>query len=374
VDAEQVLAFRLARSGLAARDARTLAGAAACPASDFSRDAALLALAARHDGVTRAKYDEAVDEGDLVAAHIVRGAIHVLAPGDHALFGRALLAGDDDELGAQLGQQVQRLAAEKAFKPTEALDEVAEATTEALRGGRALDRTELHAALRERVGADLMPWCKSCKSHHVAPMLWRFAAVKAATRLDAQRRYRLGKPGRTPATAGAVERFLRFYGPSDAKGLAAWAGLAPAHAKRLWGQVADDLAEVAVGKSRLWALRADLEQLESPPAAEGIRLLPPNDPYLQTPNRPLLAPEPELRKRLFRPVASPGVVLSNGRLVGLWRVRAKGKRTEITVEKLARVARAGIEAEAQRVADLRGDAGLVLAVDWTGRPERRRSR
>ena len=112
VDAEQVLGFRLARSGLAGRDARTLAEAAACPASDFARDAALLALAARHESVTRERYGAAIDGGDLVVAHVVRGAIHVLAAVDHALYGRALIAGDDDELGVQLGRQVQRLAAD----------------------------------------------------------------------------------------------------------------------------------------------------------------------------------------------------------------------------------------------------------------------
>ena len=50
---QQILAFRLARSGLAVRDAKDLAAAAACPASDFSRDAALLAMAARLEGLTR---------------------------------------------------------------------------------------------------------------------------------------------------------------------------------------------------------------------------------------------------------------------------------------------------------------------------------
>ena len=64
---------------------------------------------------------------------VVRGAIHALAPDDHALYGRALIARDDDELGAQLGQQVQRLAAEKGFAPTDALEEVADATKDALR-------------------------------------------------------------------------------------------------------------------------------------------------------------------------------------------------------------------------------------------------
>ena len=57
MDADQVLAFRLARSGLAGRRARGLADAAACPASDFARDAALMALAARAEGLSRASYE-----------------------------------------------------------------------------------------------------------------------------------------------------------------------------------------------------------------------------------------------------------------------------------------------------------------------------
>lgn len=58
-----MLAFRLARSGLAVRGARDLAEAAACPASDFARDAALLALAARAEGLSREAYDHAADAG-----------------------------------------------------------------------------------------------------------------------------------------------------------------------------------------------------------------------------------------------------------------------------------------------------------------------
>jgi len=106
----------------------------------------------------------------------------------------------------------------------------------------------------------------------------------------------------------------------------------------------------------------DAAELDSPPKAKGVRLVPPGDPYLQEPNRPLLAPDSVLRKRLFRPLASPGAVLRDGRLAGLWRVKAKGKKAEITVEKLERIARAAIEEEVQRVADLRGasDALLVL--------------
>jgi hypothetical protein len=359
VDADQVLAFRLARSGLAARDAPGLAAAAACPASDFTRDAALLALGARAEDVTRDAYAAAVDAGDVIVAHVIRGAIHALAPGDFARYGRALVARDDDELGVQLGQQMQRLAAEHGFAPTTALDDVAAATQDALKGGRALDKVELHQALRERVDAAYMPWCKGCQSHHVAPMLWRYATVKAGARLDAERRYRSGKPGRAPAASDAVRRFLHFYGPAKPGDFADWAGLAKPHAKRLWDDVADELTAVDGG----WLLAGDADALTSPPDAAGIRFLPPGDPYLQKPNRPLLLPDPELRKRFFRPVASPGALLLDGRIAGLWRAKAKGKQLELTVEPLGRLPRAPVNEEAQRVAALRGAraAKLVLA-------------
>jgi hypothetical protein len=362
VDREQVLAFRLGRAGLTARNASTLAGAAACPASDFSRDAALLALAARTAGLSREAYDEAVDGGELVVAHIVRGAIHALAPGDHALYGRALIARDDAELGAQLGRQVRRLAAEKGFSPSDALDEVALATKDALANGRRLGKNDLHQELRERVSADLMPWCKGCGSHHVAPMLWRYATVAAGVRLDSRRRYTNGSPGRTPAASEAVRRFLGFYGPARPGDFAEWAGLAKGHALRLWDEVEGQLAEVAVGRSAAWLLREDVSALESPRAAEGIRLIPPGDPYLQKPNRPLLAPDTDLRKRLFRPVASPGAVLRDGRLAGLWRMRMKGPTAELTVERLGRLRRGELEQEAQRAAELRGAVDLALVV------------
>ncbi|HEX2233169.1 MAG TPA: crosslink repair DNA glycosylase YcaQ family protein, partial [Thermoleophilaceae bacterium] len=244
-----------------------------------------------------------------------------------------------------------------------ALDEVAEATKDALASGRKLDKDELHEELRQRVRPELMPWCRSCKSHHVAPMLWRFATVKAGARLDSERRYRAGKPGRAPSASQGVRRFLGFYGPATPGDFADWAGLAKPHAKRLWDEVAGELAEVRTGKRKGSIAGEDIGALESPPAAEGIRLIPPGDPYLQKPNRPLLAPDDELRKRLFRPVASPGVVLRDGRLAGLWRVKLKGKKAEITVEKLGRLARGDLEEEAQRVAQLRGAAEAALALD-----------
>jgi hypothetical protein len=360
VHAHQVLAFRLARLGLVGRDRRPLAEAAACPASAFARDADLLAVAARHDGVTRRGYDEAIDRGELVLAHIVRGAIHVLRPVDHKVFGRALVGTTDPELVAQIGRRFGASTA-TSIAPTDALEEVTAATEDAL-GGGALTKDDLHEELRSRVRGELLPWCEGCRSHHVSPGLWRYATIKAGARLDSTRRYLLGKPERTPRAAEALRRFLRFYAPATPADFAAWAGVTGSHATRIWQRVEGELSETTVGRSKAWFLRDDAAELDAPPEAEGIRLIPPGDPYLATPNRPLLAPDAELRKRLFRPVASPGVVLSDGRLAGLWRVKARGKVAEVSVEKLGRVARAQLEPEAERIAKLRGASEAALVI------------
>jgi hypothetical protein len=209
---------------------------------------------------------------------------------------------------------------------------------------------------------DLLPWCRGCGSNHVAPMMWRYATVKAGARLDSERRYRGAKPGHAPAASEAVRRFLRFYGPAKPADFAEWAGLAKPHARRLWDEAAGDLTEVGSGKAKGWLLSDDVGELESPPDAEGVRLIPAGDPYLQKPNRPLLAPDDGLRKRLFRPVASPGAVLVDGRLAGMWKAKAKGKKTELTVEKLGRLSRGVLEEEAQRIAQLRGAADVELVL------------
>jgi hypothetical protein len=360
--AEQVLAFRLARLGLASRDGRGLAEAAACPASAFARDADLLALLARRESLTREEYDDAVDGGELALAHIIRGAIHVLAPGDVVLFGRALVGSDDREIAAQVGRPPKWLATEAKIAPTEALAEVTEATSEALSGGRALSKDELHEELRRRVRAELLPWCKGCGSNHVAPALWRYATIKAGARLDSKRRYLLVEPGRTPPAAEALRSFLRFYGPATPGDFAEWAGVTRTHADRIWRGLDGELTETTVSRRKAWLLQEDEDELGSPPQAEGVRLLPPGDPYLAKPNRPLLAPDAKLRKLMFRPVASPGAVLKDGRLVGLWRIKAKGKVTEISVEKLGRVARADLEREAERLAKIRGASKAALVV------------
>jgi len=359
VKREQVLVFRAARHGLAAREADNLVEAAACPASDFARDGALMALAARTDSLTRESFDRATDAGELVLGFNLRGAIHAIPPPDLALYGPALVSDEDDELAEQLGPGAKGHLAEVKVPAGEALDEVTEATRAALKERGPLAKDDLHEELRSRVRDELLPWCKGCRSNHVAPMIWRYALVRLGTRCDSQRRHRLAKPGRRRRPEEAVRRFLSFYGPATVKDFTAWAGLARAHARRLWEPVERELVKV----DGAWLLAEDEAELASPPQARGTRLLPERDPYLQHPDRAALAPDAELRKRLFRPVAGPGAVLEDGRLVGLWRARAKGKRLEFEVEPLTRVKKKPLQAETERLAELRGkEAALVTGL------------
>ncbi len=347
MDADQILAFRHAQAHLTT-PATSLAQAASCPISDFHRDAALLALGARLPSLTRPVFTDAVDAGDLVVAHSLRGAIHAQVPDDLALHGRALIARDDDELTAQLGEQIKRLRAEHGFRTTDVLAEVAEAVARVTKG-TPLDKNALHEALRQEVGNEaLLPYCKGCDSHHVAPMLWRYATVKAGTRIDSERRYTPGRPGRTPKAADAVTRFLTFYGPNTVQAFSEWANLARPHAQRLWDDA--DLEETEDGHLAPETKR----RLADPPQPTGVHLLPPGDPFLQKPNRPLLTPEKDLQKRLFRPVASPGAVLQDGRVAGLWRAKAKGRALEVTVEKVGRLAKKELEEPVARLTALRG--------------------
>lgn len=357
---EQVLAFRLSRHRLDTRGDPDLAEAAACPVSEVSRGTGLLALGARSDRVTGAEYRRAVDDGRLIVAPTLRAALHLVAADDLGRFGRDLIAEDGDGLLEQLGSTARRHLGVVGVPVDEALAEVADATAAAFAGGRSLSRDALHDELRGRVRGVLLPWCPGCDSHHVSPMLWRYAGVKVGMRLDSSGRMRGGGLPPPGEAADAARRFLSHYGPSTRDDFRAWAGLSVALAASVWKLIETDLEPVDLEGRGTWLLAKDVGVLASPPTARGVRLLPPRDPYLQQPDRATLVPDPKVRKRLFRPVAGPGAVLVDGRLVGLWRQRLRQRRLEIEVEALEPIARPALEVEAARLADLREAAAVTL--------------
>jgi len=348
----QAVAFRLARHHLAERlPSAELRGAGVVGLQDTPPGTAALALAARAD-----VGPDALDEFVLVPS--VRGAPLAVAPEDLALFTAGLDPPDEEAARAVTGNAWKSLNATTAI---EALDRVSEAVFNSLRDGPR-PRDEFHQALRERLPAEFLWWCKGCESHHVHPSLWRATGIRGVLAI-------VGREGRSavfglPPTAPPLEdpggelarRFLQTYGPARPKLLADWAGLASSHATALWDR-AGPLVPVDLDGTKAWALADDQLALSEATPTDAVRLLANLDPLHAGRDRALLVPDPALRKRIWTMLGGPGTVLVAGEVGGLWRAAKKGKKLVITVDPLAELTPSTqdeLAAEAERLAPFRG--------------------
>jgi hypothetical protein len=345
----QVLAYRVAAQGLAARD-RTLAQVAASfGLQDSPPGAALTAVAARSEEA--GELEAALEARELVALPNPRTAVAVLAGDDVATYLAALQPPDE--------QALKTIFLRAVPGDYEASRQTAVAAVGAALDGRTLSRDALHEELRGRLPAEMLPWCEPCQSHHARRGVLTVAAL-------AGRLCHAGQEGRQPtfartdqwmtlpstapreARAEFARRYLRHLGPSTHGDLAAWAGISIPHAKALFKAVEDEL--VTVGKAVM--LAEDLPALESPPRAHGVRLLGPGDPLLGARDKQRLIPDPDLRKRVWRMAGSPGVVLADGVPAGTWRARKQGRKLRIDAEWFAEPV--DVREEAERLAGLRG--------------------
>jgi hypothetical protein len=215
-----------------------------------------------------------------------------------------------------------------------------------------LSRDALHEELRGRLPEELLPWCEPCQSHHARRGLLSVAALEGRLCIAgrAGRQNTFARTDQWIALEGAdkaelVRRYLHHLGPSTPADFAAWAGIALHHAKMLL----EGVELVQVGKAYL--LAEDEAAFENPPKPGGTRLLGPGDPLLTARDREVLA-DKALHKRIWRPVGSPGVVLHDGRLAGLWRARKQGRKLTVETEWLGKPVE--VTEEMERIAALRG--------------------
>jgi hypothetical protein len=342
---DQVFAFRLHTQGLNDRSKTVEEVAASFTLQDSPPQAALTALNARSSEPLR--LNELLERRKLVALQNPRTAIAIVPAEDVASYLEALKPPDERAL-----ETVLLRAVERDFEQAREMAVVA--VGEAL-DGRVLSRDALHEELRGRLPKELLPWCERCQSHHARRGLLTVAALEGRLCIAGRegRQNTFARTDQWIALGSAdprelVRRYLRHLGPSTHTDLAAWAGIAPSHAKALM----NDPELVQVGKAFL--LAADQGLFENPPAPRGTRLLGPGDPLLNARDRAVLAPDEALRRRIWRPVGSPGVVLHDGRLAGLWRARKQGRKLTVETEWLGEAV--DIRDEAERLAALRGAA------------------
>jgi hypothetical protein len=310
----------------------------------------------------------------------VRSAPLIVPATDTAAFTLGLLPHGEKELlffvkGAkehlsQLGMTAGELVAATSAALHEVLD------------NRELTKDELGIELSRRVAVhvpagQLALWNSPDEWGHFGESLVRFALYavalhdafcvishKAGPATFVRRDQWLGHPSAQPspelAAAELLRRYLAAYGPSTVRDHAAWAGIAPAQAQRTWGQVEAELTSVQLAGKTLWVRSIDLPLLRASSLPQGVRLLPPHDPYLAARDRTLLVPNKTVHGQIWRAVGSPGIVLFDGEIVAIWRAQKKGTTLQFGVVKLgsgigsAHPLWAAIEEEMYAVARLRG--------------------
>lgn len=163
--------------------------------------------------------------------------------------------------------------------------------------------------------------------------------------------------GDKDARARLTRHALHHHGPLTADELAAWLSVGRDDVRARLDAVAAAVSEVDRDGDEAYALTDDLAALEDPPPADSVRLLGPGDPLLDGRDRGTVIPDHDGHGEVWKAVASPGVVLARGKVVGTWRAKAKGKALAVTVTPLAGAwlpAVAKLQPEADALAAARG--------------------
>lgn len=133
-----------------------------------------------------------------------------------------------------------------------------------------------------------------------------------------------------------VRKFLHCYGPATISSFMDWLGCSRQQAKRLWDTIEEEMEPVSIGKQTCYMLSEDLEHLLSAEERENrpdkLILLGAHDPYLDVKDRSVLLEHPALQKKVWKTVANPGVVLKEGRIVGIWKSKTLKNRLDIEME------------------------------------------
>jgi hypothetical protein len=346
VNRRQVLAYRagLHGFGTAPDDALLDLGVQDTPVGS-----AALALSAR-----------GLPEEGLTTVWSFRGAPHRHRSGDLRGLATALWPLSDADARARLG----RLGPALRKAGRDAVSAVRE-TAEAVAGvvGDGTPKGDLSAGVTKRIDEAYSSWCRGCGATHVNDLLLRLAALPGGARIDQPAPLTFGRIPRWPGvpaapkdTARLLLAYLTLHGPATQADAAAFLGTTGPRVTDVWPEEL-----VAVGKA--WLPESRVAAYEGAEPARFLRLLPPSDPYLRMFDRALLVPDEKHRKALWPILGAPGAVVQDGEVAGLWRAKKAGKRLALTVTPFGTVRKDDVEADAARVAQVRGAASFEVSYD-----------
>ncbi|HVE31672.1 MAG TPA: winged helix DNA-binding domain-containing protein [Mycobacteriales bacterium] len=371
---ESVLAFRQRRQHLGRRlPVARLAEVAAdcCGLRNSPPGSADAALAARLTGRSTETVAETVADSPLVEVFGPRLVPTLVRPEDVALLTVGTMPADERALADTVGPQAAKDLKAAGIGLADAVRQLTEAAEDELAAGP-LPLGELSAAMTRRLPEAMSSWCPRCGSRHVREALFRVPGGAGVYRLEPRSGRQiwfalLDQPLRPdsddaePLRLELVRRFLRGYAPATPADFAGWTGTGPTEARRRWAALAPELADVG-GAS---ALAEDVPRLGRARLPEGVRLLPPGDPYLLARDRATVAPDPAVRALLWPSLAAPGAVLADGELVAAWRARKKGSTLQVTLAPFGGLpppVLAAVEQEAARLAPHRSCSAATVTV------------
>lgn len=370
VPRDQVLAFRLAAQHLTERlGPRSIVRAADQGIQETPIGTAGVAFAARLEGLTSEALNRAMRERrTLVALWSLRGAPYVVPTSDLSVFTEGALPLDAASFRQSMGGWSDALEA-AGLDVLRTLDEMLAAARDLL-DGRTMNVNELRDRVREEVASLAKVRQPAFARDPMPEPLFRAIGTAGAVCIVAGRGtdaelartdqwVKEAPAAMEPheARAELARRFLHAYGPATPQRFAEWTERSLADARAAFSLLENELDEVTSGGTKAWILRADAKELASPPEPRGVRLLPPQDPYLQQRDRATVLSDAEARKRVWQPVRGPGAVLADGEIVGAWRSRVNKARLGVEVEPFARLMRPVRESlveEAERIAPFRG--------------------
>ena len=366
VDRAQVLAYRVAAHEFdrAVADPADLA-VLSIGVQDSPYGSAQQALAARLPKPADPATPPALE--GLPLTWSVRGAPHLHRWADLPRLARALWPLTDADATARINSSQ---IAEGARLGIAAFTATAEAMRAAVTAP--MPKGEVSTAVSAAVPKSLTFWCEPCGAQHISGAIFQLVGLAAGVRVEPVGRATTLVPlpdqPPVPTVAEGTDRlvadYLRLLGPATRADAARYLGTTPTLIRAAWP---GDLAEVTVDGRAAWIPEDRLTALRAAPKPRLARLLPPSDPFMQARDRELLVPDKQRRAAVWRPLGSPGAVLVDGEIAGIWRAKQAGKgKCAVTVTPFAKLpARIAKElsAEAERLAEARGATEARLVID-----------
>jgi hypothetical protein len=387
ISEEDVIAFRLAAHHLTERlsEDGLLVAAGRCGIQNSPPGSALLALHARVRDMRQERMDHvAAQEKSLLQTWSMRGAPFFCPTADAPVFTTGVLPPTEeamrhfvvgveqsvDRLGMSLAEAVEltgRNIGEVLAARRLAIDELggelaARIARDLPEGQRDVWQEEGPYAAGQPIGEAVVHFCiRILTLQQVVCFAPRVGNKAPFVLVDEWLGHSIPRVDPAVARGELLRRYLHCYGPSTRADFAAWVGVRVGDTDPWWSPIRDELRQVEFGGTS-WILTGDLDALQSAPIPNGLRLLPPSDPYTQLRDRDTIV-DRKYHREVWKTVGAPGTILIDGKIAGIWRSRKSGRKLALTIKPFGSMPqrdRTALTDEAEQVAALRGASSVDI--------------